>query len=110
MKNNDINTKFKSMSNLVKEYFHKIFYEEEPNNYNFTLSDTTNAILTDRATSYDNELKQENLTLDNETIKSLDTSKDKVFSSIDVNLEYIKVRYNSMINSDVKISEFTLNA
>lgn len=110
MKDNNINTKLKSTTNLIKEYFHKIFYEEDPNNYNFTLSDTTNAITVDRATSYNNELKQEDLTLDNETVKSLDTSKDKVFPSIDVNLEYIKVRYNSMINSDIKIREFTLTA
>lgn len=110
MKDTDVNTKLKSITNLAKQYFHKVFYEDDPNNYNFTLSDTTNAIVTDRATSYDNELKQDNLTLNNETIKSLDTSKDKVFPSIDVNLEYIKVRYNSMINSDIKIREFTLTA
>lgn len=110
MKDTDVNTKLKSITNLAKQYFHKVFYEDDSNNYNFTLSDTTNAVVTDRATSYDDKLKQYNLTLNNETIKSFDTSKDKVFPSIDVNLEYIKVRYNSMINSDIKIREFTLTA
>ena len=33
-----------------------------------------------------------------------------IFPSIDVNLEYIKTKYNSLINSDINIREFTLNA
>lgn len=34
----------------------------------------------------------------------------KVFPTLSVNLEFFKVKYNSMINSDIKIREFTLNA
>lgn len=34
----------------------------------------------------------------------------KVYPSIDVNLEYISSRYNLLINSDIKIREFLLNA
>lgn len=34
----------------------------------------------------------------------------KIYQSLDVNLEYIKARYNSLINSDVIIREFTLSA
>lgn len=33
-----------------------------------------------------------------------------VFSNTEVNLDYIKSLYNTMINSDIKIREFTLNA
>jgi len=43
--------------------------------------------------------------------KVLEYTEEKyVFPSIDVNLEYIKARYNSMINSDIVIREFTLIA
>lgn len=34
----------------------------------------------------------------------------KVFPTLSINLEYLKVKYNSMINSDIIIREFTLNA
>ena len=33
-----------------------------------------------------------------------------IFDSIDVNLEYLKTRYNTLINSDILIREFTLSA
>ncbi len=33
-----------------------------------------------------------------------------IFPSLDVNLEYVKTKYNSMINSDIVIREFNLNA
>lgn len=44
------------------------------------------------------------------SITPLENLKQKVFPSIDVNLEYIKVKYNSLINSDIKIREFDLTA
>lgn len=43
----------------------------------------------------------------------LDQEKEKfkkVFPTLNVNLEYMKTRYNSLINSDVIFREFTLNA
>lgn len=91
----------------IKQYFHKIFYEDDPNDYDFNLGETTNAIVIDKSTSYSND---NSLTLENENLENADTSNDTVFQSIDVNLEYMKVRFNSMINSDVIIREFTLNA
>src|SRR5699024_9181898 len=33
-----------------------------------------------------------------------------IYPSLDVNLEYINSRYNSLINSDIKIRNFILNA
>ena len=103
MKNNSKN------KNLIQQYLHKIFYEDNPNDYDFTLGETTNSIVINRSTSY-NQDGQSNLTLENEILETANTSNDKVFQSINVNLEYIKVRFNSMINSDIKIREFTLNA
>ena len=35
---------------------------------------------------------------------------ENIFPSLSVNLEYMKTRYNLMINSDVVLREFTLNA
>ena len=38
-------------------------------------------------------------------------SKEKnIFPSLSVNLEYVKTQYNTLINSDIIIREFTLNA
>lgn len=36
--------------------------------------------------------------------------KVKIFPSLNVNMEYMKIKYNLMINSDVILREFTLNA
>lgn len=36
--------------------------------------------------------------------------KQNIYPSIDVNLEYVNARYNSLINSDIKVREFILNA
>ena len=43
-------------------------------------------------------------------IEPLEKTDQSIFPSIDVNLEYIKVKFNSLINSDVKIREFDLTA
>lgn len=90
----------------IKQYFHDIFFSDNKDDYDFTLGDTTNSVVIDSSTSYDNSNKT--LNLNNESLQ--DTSKDTVFQAIDVNLEYVKVRFNSMISSDVKIREFILNA
>ena len=36
--------------------------------------------------------------------------KEKLFPSISVNIEYMRTRYNTLINSDVILREFTINA
>ena len=36
--------------------------------------------------------------------------KTKIFSSVNVNLDYVKSKYNTLINSDIVLREFTLNA
>lgn len=75
--------------NLIENI--KIFFQtlvKEDDNYDFTLSSETTS-----------ETTPEDL-LKNQTI----------YPSIDVNLDYIHSRYNSLINSDIKIREFMLNA
>ena len=108
----DVNPKekknFKDILSSSKQYLHKIFYEDDNNSYNFTLPDTTNSIVIDKSTNY--SVDNSKLNLDNESLKSADTSNDTVFQSLDVNLEYIKTRFNALINSDIKIRDFTLNA
>ena len=44
------------------------------------------------------------------SIKPLEDLNQNVYTSVDVNLEYIKVKFNSLINSDIKIREFDLRA
>lgn len=92
----------------VKQYFHKIFYEGSSEDYDFSLVNSTNPISPD-STNFNSDKTLNNITLDEEA-KSNDTSNDIVFPSIDVNLEYIKVRFNTLINSDVVIREFTISA
>ena len=110
MKENNVNKKisFKSMFDTTKQYFHNLLYEENSNHYNFTLNNTTNAVVIDKENTDDGSTT--GLDLNNETLNTLDTSNDKVFPAIDVNLEYMKTRFNTMINSDIQIREFTLNA
>lgn len=40
---------------------------------------------------------------------SLDTGKQKIYSNLNSNLNFVKTAYNTLINSDVVIREFTLN-
>ena len=47
---------------------------------------------------------------ENNKIKPLEKTKQNIFISNEVNLEYIKVKFNSLINSDIKIREFDLTA
>lgn len=43
-------------------------------------------------------------------LEPLENLKQNIFPSVDVNLEYIRVKFNSLINSDIKIREFDLTA
>lgn len=105
---NEKNFSVKNLINASKQYIHELFYGNNPKEYDFTLDNITNSIVIDKDSKYSQN--NETLTLDNETLSNEDTSKDVVLPSIDVNLEYIRVRFNSMINSDIVIREFNLNA
>ncbi len=70
---------------------------KESNDYNFVLPDA-NASQDIQTTNNSSELEPlENIT-------------ENVYTSIDVNLEYVKVKYNVLINSDIKLRNFFINA
>ena len=77
--------------NKFLKYITNSFKYEPKNNYNFTLStvDTVN---------------------NSNDINPIEDLNQSVFTSVDVNLEYIKSKFNSPLNSDIKIREFDLNA
>ena len=99
--------KLKNFSEKLKLDIHKLFYSEDPNNYDFTLNSYTNGT-TINVQEEKSEKQLENITLEQEELKN--TSSDRVFPSYDVNLEYINVRFNTLINSDIVIRKFTLSA
>ena len=73
--------------NIWKNYLSPIFGYKPQEQYEFTL--------------------QEN----EEQIKTTSEVEEKeLYTSLDVNLEYLKVKYNTLINSDINIREFTLTA
>src|SRR5574344_911943 len=75
--------------NLIKKIFADLFADNN-DEYNFTLP-IGNSEYDDQAHPED-KLKNQ-----------------KVYPNIDVNLEYINVRFNSLINSDIKIRDFLIN-
>lgn len=104
------------MKNIIKNIINDLFCDNS-NEYNFILpysnsqngkdnitddteSSSTKAISNDSLTDADSNL----------SISMNQFSKIKnVYENIDVNLEYINVRFNSLINSDIKIREFLIN-
>lgn len=78
-----------SFSTLIKS----IFAYTPEKEYNFSLSQ-------------DEQLQNEDY---NSSINSSEEFK-KIFSSLNINLEYMKIKYNVLINSDIVLREFTLNA
>ena len=78
------------MNKIFNNIINSFKYEPE-NKYSFTLAPSN-------APNEDNQ------------IKPLEVAKQNIFPSSEVNLEYIKVKFNSIINSDIKIREFDLTA
>ena len=79
-----------------KNIFNKLFSYTPPLEYNFTLPDNSNI--------EKDSLEKKDI---NENNKN---SEDKIFPSISVNKEYMQTKYNTLINSDIVLREFTLNA
>jgi len=86
----------------IKEMLKNIFLSDPEKRYDFLLSDT-NSLTDNKGENSSNQPQNSN------SENTLGNVKN-IFPSIDVNLEYIKVKYNSMINSDVVIREFDLIA
>lgn len=76
----------------IKNLFNTIFAYTPPVDYNFSLPE-------DVQTSEIN---------DNQAQKS--EEKINVFPNLEANIEYMKTRYNLLINSDVILRQFTMNA
>ena len=64
-------------------------------------------VLTKNQESYDFSISKEN---SSESQPEDLLKNQSIYPSLDVNLDYIKSRYNVLINSDIKIREFMLNA
>ena len=73
----------------LKKLFNSLFGYKPPTEYNFELPDES---------QIQHDLEKEK----NEEVK--------IYPSLNVNLEYIKTQYNILINSDVILREFTINA
>lgn len=76
----------------LKNIFNSIFAYEPPTQYTFSLAN--NSGKTDEQDFEGTNLQE----------------KMKIFPSLNVNIEYMKTRYNLLINSDVIFREFTINA
>ena len=75
-----------------KDFFSQVFSYSQSKNHEFHLSKS--------------QINEQNLDSENENNKEI----KNIFNSIDVNIDYIKTKYNLLINSDIVIREFLLNA
>lgn len=92
--------------NSTKNLLNKFFTDVPDSGYNFSLGINTNPIVNQSEQSNSTS----NLTLNDQSVNLPEDDVKKIYSMIDLNLEYMKVRYNSMINSDVIIREFIIMA
>lgn len=73
---------------MIKNIFNNVFGYSEKEDYNFILPNSSNNINESEFEKVDNEI---------------------VSNSLKDNLEYLKVKYNMLINSDIQTREFVLN-
>ena len=78
-----------------KNLFDSIFGYTPPLEYQFNLSENSNI---------------DNNSSDNDDKNILLEDYKKIFSSLQVNLEFMQTIYNSLINSDIVLRNFTINA
>ena len=79
----------------IKNLFQSMFVYNPPIEYQFSLSESNNI---------------DNSSINEDEKNVLLERNKKIFSSLQVNLEYIQSIYNTLINSDIILREFTLNA
>lgn len=75
-----------------KNLFYSMFAYTPPVDYNFSLPEDTQTTETN-----DNQVQEPE-------------EKVNIFPSLNVNLEYMRTKYNLLINSDVILRQFTINA
>ncbi len=76
-----------------KDLFNNLFGYIPPVEYDFSLPETTQ------------EEQKTNLPSSNKS-----NEKVKIFPSLNVNIEFMRTKYNLLINSDIILREFTINA
>lgn len=89
------------MKNHILSMISSLFTYKPDKKYNFTLPETAEEHENGSGLNFTEPVVSE------EAEKS---KSEKIYSSIDVNLEYLKVKYNLLINSDINLREFTLMA
>ena len=77
---------------------------------NKILSNIINAFKFQPENKYIFDLPTQDTQNNENRIKPLENLDQNIFPSVAVNLEYIKVKFNSLVNSDIKIREFDLTA
>lgn len=80
----------------LKKIFNSYFKYQPQSHYQFSLPDNSSIQVTN--------------TNDNNSNKTQKNKQEKIFPSLKVNLEYMKTRYNTLINSDIIMKKFTINA
>ena len=75
---------------VFKDFFKQLFSYSQPNNHEFKLSHS--------------QINEENI-----NSNSQNTNNKKIYNSLDVNIDYIKTKYNLLINSDIVTRNFILN-
>ena len=87
------------LKNNISSLFNRMFKYEEKKEYDFIIPET------------DSEIDLQNSVQNNtNNTKSPIQDYKNVFPTLSVNLECMQVKYNTLINSDVIIREFTLTA
>lgn len=81
------------------------FFENLMNFLKFKESEDYDFVLPDADASQDSQTTNNSPELD-----PLKNVNENVYTSIDVNLEYVKAKYNTLINSDIKLRKFFVNA
>lgn len=74
------------------------------------LSDIIDSFKYEPENKYEFDLSVNDTENNSNQIKPLEDLSQNVYPSVAVNLEYIKVKFNTLINSDIKIREFDLTA
>ena len=82
----------------LRSFISNLFSYKEERDYEFTLQERAD------------ELNSPKEAIQEEELKPLEKTDDELDISLQKNLDYVKVKYNSLINSDIKIREFIINA
>ena len=90
-----------SWKEKINEKLQSIFGKTNNSEYHFSLSSPYETSETEQSSYPTTEQLQENQKI---------TEVKEIYPSLDVTIEYIKVKYNTLLNSDIVLREFTLSA